>query len=50
MPIISNTDVTDAHKNVEVETWGVKKESPDYVRNDSDLDLGLVIDTDGEED
>jgi hypothetical protein len=51
MPIITCTDATDAHHAVQVETWGVKKENPEYERNDSDdLDLGLVIDTDGEED
>jgi len=28
----------------------VKTEKPEYVRNDSDLEVGLIIDTDGEED
>ena len=50
MPIITGTDATNAHQDVEDERWGVKKETPDYVRSDSDLDLGLVIDTDGEDD
>jgi hypothetical protein len=45
MPII--TDANDAHKDVE--TWGIKKENPGN-DSDDDLDLGLVIDTDGEDD
>ena len=47
MPIFSSFSNTNQHQNIEIGAWGIKKENLDH---DSDRDLGLVIDTDGEED
>lgn len=47
MPIFSSISTSNTHQNIEIGAWGIKKETADH---DSDRDLGLVIDTDGEED
>jgi hypothetical protein len=38
------------HYEMPLDQIEIKKEVSDYERSDSDRDLGLVIDTDGEED
>jgi hypothetical protein len=47
MPILSNIATSNTTQNAGFETFGIKQE---YDVNESDRELGLVIDTDGEED
>ena len=50
MPILSTIATANINQDAGVDIFGVKKELPDYEVNESDRELGLVIDTDGEED
>merc|ERR1712018_574668 len=50
MPILSDIATVNKQQNAVDETIGIKKELQDYEVNESDRELGLVIDTDGEED
>jgi hypothetical protein len=50
MPTLIDMSMSNAHHNADFEPVGIKKETPDYEVNESDRELGLVIDTDGEED
>ena len=50
MPILNDMATSNTNQNAVVDTYGIKKELPDYEVNESDRELGLVIDTDGEED
>jgi hypothetical protein len=50
MPILSDMPSYRPHYEMPLDREEIKKEVSDYERSDSDRDLGLVIDTDGEED
>merc|ERR1719510_2634049 len=50
MPILSDIATVNKQQNTVDEPIGIKKELQDYEVNESDRELGLVIDTEGEED
>lgn len=50
MPILSDMPSFRPHYEIASDRIDIKKEVSDYEKSDSDRDLGLVIDTDGEDD
>jgi hypothetical protein len=50
MPVLGDIPTVNTNQNAGYDTFSIKKEHPDYDVNESDRELGLVIDTDGEED